>query len=178
MKGRSRRIPPAMIDEVRQHLQELSDLGVIRWSESPYASNVVLVKKKEGSLRFCIDLRRLNSVTVRDAYALPRIDDTFDALSGAKWFSTLDLKGVYWQVEVAEEDKCKTAFSVHPLGFWECNRMLFGLTNAPATFQRLMESVMGDLYLNSCLLYLDDIVVFSRTYEEQEVHKISRSYCF
>ena len=84
-----------MIDEVRQHLQELSDLGVIRWSESPYASNVVLVKKKDGSLRFCIDLRRLNSITVRDAYALPRIDDTFDALSGAKWLSTLDLKGVY-----------------------------------------------------------------------------------
>ena len=155
-----------MIDEVLQHLQEMSDLGVIHWSESPYASNVVLVKKKDGSLRFCIDLRRLNSVTVRDAYALPRIDDTFDALSGAKWFSTLDLKGAYWQVEVAEEDKCKTAFSVHPLGFWECNRMPFGLTNAPATFQRLMGSAMGDLYLNSCLLYLDEIVVFSRTYEE------------
>ena len=114
-KERSRRIPPAMIDEVRQHLQEMSDLGVIRRSESPYASNVVLVKKKDGSLRFCIDLRRLNSV--RDAYTLPRIDDTFDALSGAKWFSTLDLKGAYWQVEVAEEDKCKTVFSVHPLGF-------------------------------------------------------------
>ena len=93
LKETSRRIPPAMIDEVRQHLQEMSDLGVIRGSERPYASNVVLVKKKDGNLRFCIDLCRLNSVTVRDAYALPRIDDTFDALSGAKWFSTLDFKG-------------------------------------------------------------------------------------
>lgn len=168
-KERSRRIPPAMIEEVRQHLKEMLDLGVIRRSESPYASNIVLVKKKDGSLRFCIDLRRLNSLTVRDAYALPRIDDTLDALGGACWFSTLDLKSSYWQVELAEEDRHKTAFTVGPLGFWECNRMPFGLTNAPATFQRLMESCMGDLYLSYCLLYLDDIVVYSKTYEEHVV---------
>ncbi len=117
-------------------------------------------------MRFYIDLCRLNALTIRDAYALPRIDDTLDALQGAEWFSTLDLKSAYWQVEVAEEDRHKTAFTVGPLGFWECNRMPFGLTNAPATFQRLMESCMGDLYLTTCLLYLDDIVVYSRTYEE------------
>lgn len=165
-KERSRRIPPAMIEEVRQHLQEMLDLGVIQKSESPYASNVVLVRKKSGELRFCIDLRRLNAKTVRDAYALPRIEETLDALRGAKWFSTLDLKSSYWQVEVAEEDKHKTAFTVGPLGFYECTRMPFGLTNAPATFQRLMETCMGDLYLTHCLLYLDDIVVYSATYEE------------
>jgi hypothetical protein len=167
-----------MIDEVREHLQEMLDLGVIRRSESPYASNVVLVRKKDGSLRFCIDLRRLNNLTVRDAYALPRIDDTLDALGGARWFSTLDLKSSYWQVELAEEDKEKTAFTVGPLGFWECNRMPFGLTNAPATFQRLMESCMGDLYLNYCLLYLDDIVVYSETYEqhvERQSSNVSRT---
>ena len=105
-----------MIEEVRNHLQEMLDLGVIRRSHSSYSSNVVLVKKKNGSLRFCIDLRRLNTLTVHDAYALPRIDDTFDALSGAKYFSTLDLKSAYWQVELAGEDKEKTAFTVGQLG--------------------------------------------------------------
>lgn len=90
-KERPRRIPPAMIEEVCKHLQEMLELGVIKRSESPYASNIVLVRKKDGSLRFCIDLRRLNSLTVRDAYSLPRIDDTLDALQGAKWFSTVIL---------------------------------------------------------------------------------------
>ena len=97
------------------------------------------------------------------------MDSTLDVLSGAKWFSVLDLKSGYWQVPLAEEDKCKTAFTVGPLGFWECERMPFGLTNAPATFQRLMESCMGDLHLLFCLLYLDDIVIFSKTYEEHFV---------
>ena len=81
-------------------------------------------------------------------------------------FSALDLKSGYWQVPLAEEDKCKTAFTISPLGFWECERMPFGLTNAPATFQRLLEDCMGDLHLKFCLLYLDDVIIFSRTYEE------------
>ena len=155
-----------MLEEVRAHLKEMVDLQVIQRSESSFSSNVVLIRKKDGSLRFCIDLRKLNAITIPDAYALPRIDDTLDALNGAKWFSTLDLKSSYWQVDVAEEDRHKTAFSVGPLGFWECLRMPFGLFNAPATFQRLMESCMGDLHLTYCLLYLDDIVVYSSTYEE------------
>ena len=96
---------------------------------------------------------------------MPRIDDTLDALYGAKWFSSLDLKSGYWQIEVAEEDKPKTAFTT-PLGFFECNRMPFGLTNAPATFQRLMERCLGDLNLKQCLVYLDDIIIFSSTFEE------------
>ena len=165
-KERHRRIPPAMVQSVREHLKEMLDLGVIRPSNSPFASNVVLVKKKDGTLRFCIDLRRLNNNTIKDSYALPRTEETFDALHGSCIFSTLDLKSSYWQVEIEENDKHKTAFRVGNLGFFECNRMPFGLTNAPATFQRLIETCMGDLHLNSCLLYLDDIVVFSRSFEE------------
>lgn len=165
-KERARRIPPSMMEQVRAHLQEMENLGVIQRSSSPYSSNVVLVKKKDGALRFCIDLRKLNELTVKDAYPLPRIEDTLDALQGSCWFSALDLKSGFWQVELEEEDRKKTAFTVGSLGFWEACRMPFGLTNAPATFQRLMEACMGDLYLTYCLLYLDDVIIFSRTYEE------------
>ena len=161
-----RRIPPAMFEEVRQHLKEMLESDAIRPSQSPYSSNVVLVRKKDGSLRFCIDFRKLNNRTIKDAYTLPRIDDTIDTLIGAKYFSKLDLKSGYWQVEMSEEDKHKTAFTVGNLGFFECNRMAFGLTNAPATFQRLMERCMGELNLKECLIFLDDILIFSVTFEE------------
>ena len=134
-----------MFEEVRQHLKEMLEADAIRPSQSPFSSNVMLVRKKDGSFRFCIDFRKLNSHTVRDAYTLPHIDDTIDTLTGAKYFSKLDLRRGYWQVEMKEEDKEKTAFSVGNLGFFECNRMAFGLTNAPATFQRLMERCMGEL---------------------------------
>ena len=161
-----RKIPPAMYEEVRQHLREMLDCGAIRESDSPYSSNVVLVRKKDNSLRFCIDHRKLNSRTRKDAYMLPRFDDAVDVLYGAKYFSKLDLRSSYWQVEVEEGDKHKTAFSVGNLGFYECNRMSFGLCNAPATFQRLMEKCMGDLLLKECLIFIDDILIFSRTFEE------------
>ena len=161
-----RRIPPSMYEEVRLHLKEMLEADAIRPSQSPYSSNVVLVRKKDGSLRFCIDFRKLNSRTVRDAYTLPRIDDTIDTLIGSKYFSKLDLRSGYWQVEVKEEDKYKTAFTVGNMGFFECNRMAFGLTNAPATFQRLMERCMGELNLKECLIFLDDILIFSETFEE------------
>ena len=161
-----RRIPPGLIEEVREHLQEMMDAGAIRDSESPYSSNVVIVRKKDGSIRFCVDFRKLNNRTIKDAYAIPRIEDSLHLLAGTKYFSKLDLRSGYWQVEVAEEDKCKTAFQVGTLGFYEFNRMPFGLCNAPATFQRLMERSMGDMNLRDCLIYLDDIVVFSSTFEE------------
>lgn len=95
-----------------------------------------------------------------------RFDDVIDTLSGAKYFSKLDLRSGYWQVEIEEEDKHKTAFSVGNFGFFECNRMCFGLTNAPATFQRLMEKCMGELHLRECLIFLDDILIFSKTFKE------------
>ena len=162
-KERYRRIPPSLYDEVRAHLQQMLDVGAIRPSHSPWASPVVLVKKKDGSMRFCIDLRKLNARTVKDSYSLPRIEETLDCLRGSKLFTSLDLKSGYWQVEMAEESKPLTAFTVGPLGFFECHRMPFGATNAPATFQRLMETCLGDLQLNWCIIYLDDVVVFSAT---------------
>ena len=116
--------------------------------------------------RFCIDLRRLNNRTVKDAYSLPRIESILDSLGGAQIFSTLDLKAGYWQVEMAEECKAYTAFTCGPLGFYECDTMPFGATNAPATFQRLMHDCLGDLNMNWCIVYLDDIIIFSDTKEE------------
>ena len=138
-------------------------IGAIRKSNSPWASAVVLVRKKDGSLRFCIDLRKLNSRTIKDAYGLPRIEETLDCLGGSIIFTSLDLKSGYWQVEMDETSKPLTAFTVGPLGFYECERMPFRLTNAPSTFQRLMESCLGDLHLNWCIIYLDDVIVFSKT---------------
>ena len=174
-KLRHRRIPPHEYEEVKAHLKEMEDIGAIRKSHSPWSSPVVLVRKKTGELRFCIDLRTLNARTEKDAYSLPRIEDSLDSLNGAKIFSSLDLKSGYWQVELKEESIPLTAFTVGPLGFYECVRMPFGLTNAPATFQRLMENCLGDLHLRSCIIYLDDIIIFSKTPEEH-VHRLSQVF--
>ena len=160
-KERYHRIPPNLFDEVKNHLKEMIEVGAIRKSSSPWASAVVLVRKKDGSLRFCIDLRKLNACTIKNAYSLPCIDETLDCLGGATIFTSLDLKSGYWQVEMEEDSKPLTAFTVGPLGFYECERMPFGLTNAPATFQRLMENCLGELHLSWCIIYLDDIIVFS-----------------
>ncbi|KAL6467781.1 hypothetical protein MHYP_G00234580 [Metynnis hypsauchen] len=160
-----RRIVPSQYETVKAHIQQLLDSKVIRESSSPYSSPIVLVTKKDGSLRLCVDYRQLNSKTRRDSYPLPRIEESLDALSGARWFSTLDLASGYNQVPVAEKDKFKTAFCT-PFGLFEFNRMLFGLCNAPGTFQRLMERMFGDCRYQSVLLYLDDVVVFSATVEQ------------
>lgn len=161
-----RNIPTSLLEEVRQHIKEMIDCGAIRESNSPYSSNVVIVRKKDGTIRFCIDFRKLNQRTIKDAYAIPRIENTLHLLSGSRYFSKLDLRSGYWQVSVKEEDKPKTAFTVGSLGFYECNRMPFGLTNAPATFQRLMERCMGELNLRDCLIYLDDVIIFSATFDQ------------
>ena len=155
-------ISPHMYNDVRAHIQEMLDISAVHWSHSQWASAVVLVWKKDGGLRFCIDLRKLNNQIVKDAYSLPQIEETLDSLQGSQWFSSLDLKSGYWQVEMDEESKPLTAFTVGPLGFYECKRMPFGLTNTPATIQRLMETCLGDLNLHWCIIYLDDIVIFSK----------------
>lgn len=165
-RERYRRIPPQLFNEVKQHLRDMLEAKVIKESNSPFASPVVLVRKADGSLRFCVDYRTLNRRTVRDAHTLPRIDETLDSLIGAKYLTSLDLKAGYWQCEVADQDKEKTAFTVGPLGFFQWETMAMGLVNAPATFQRLMQKVMGDLHLKECLLYLDDIIVFSTSFQE------------
>ena len=155
-----------MYDEVKAHIQEMLDVGAIRPSNSPWASAVVLVQKKDRKFQFCIDLWKLNARTIKDAYSLPRIDETLDCLNGVEWLSSLDLKSGYWQVEMEEDSKAFTAFTVGPLGFYKCECMPFGLTNVPATFQWLMQSCLGNLHLCYCIIYLDDVIVFSKTPEE------------
>lgn len=165
VRQRHRRIPPSEYELVKDHINQLLEAQVIRESSSPYASPIVLVKKKDGSLRMCVDYRQLNNKTRKDAFPLPRIDESLDALTGACWFSTLDLASGYNQVPVSEADRSKTAFCT-PFGLFEWNRMPFGLCNAPSTFQRLMQRIFGDQQCQSLLLYLDDIVVFSSTVEQ------------
>lgn len=133
-KQRARPIHPNDYEAVRKHLQLLLEAGVIRESESPYSSPIVVVRKKNGDIRLCVDYRKLNLLTIKDAYALPNLEEAFSALTGSKWFSVMDLKSGYYQIDMEECDKAKTAF-VCPLGFWEFNRMPQGITNAPSTFQ-------------------------------------------
>ena len=175
-KERPRPIHPSDREAVKQHLRELLDAGIIHESRSPFSSPIVLVRKKNSSIRLCIDYRELILRTIRDAYVLPNTEESFTALSGANWFSVMDLKSGYYQVELAEEDKPKTAF-VCPLGFSEFNRMPQGVTNAPSTFQRLMEQCVGDLHLNEVLVFLDDLIVFSDTLEKHETRLIKVLTC-
>lgn len=131
---------------------------MIRPSHSPFLSNVVLVRKHDGGLRLCVDYRQLNSRTIKDNYALPRIDDILDSLSGNKYLSVLDMKSGCHQIEREEQHKERTAFTVGPLGLFEFNKMSFGLANAPATYQRLQEQCLCDLHLKICFIYLDDLI--------------------
>ena len=160
-----RRIPYHMRDEVYGIIEEMKKHGVIEESQSPWVSPAVLVRKKNGALRFCVDFRKLNAVTIKDSFPLPRIDDIFDQLSGNVWFTTLDLKSGYWQVKIRPEDREKTAFSVGK-GLWQFTVMPFGLCNAPATFQRLMEKILKDMLTKICLVYLDDVIIFGKSFEE------------
>ena len=159
-----RRLPLARREEAQEAVADMLSQGVIEPSASPWASPVVLVKKKGGGTRFCVDYRKLNEITRKDSYPLPRIDDTLEALSGVKWFSSLDLVSGYWQVEMDEESKEKTAFSTQR-GLWQFRVMPFGLCNAPATFERLIEQVLSGLPLQVCLVYLDDILVPGSSFE-------------
>ncbi len=118
-------------------------------------------------MRLCFDFKKFNSQIIKDAYALPNLEEVFSELTGSKWFSVLDLKSGFYQIEMEEADKCKTAF-VCPFGFWEFNRMPQGITNVPSMFHRLMERCMGDLNRKLVLVFIDDLIVFSETLEEHE----------
>ena len=168
-----RRTPFAVRTEVARQLQEMQSQGVIEPSSSPWASPVVLVRKNDGSLRFCIDYRHLNLVTKPDVFPLPRMDDLLDQLGQSKFFSTLDLASGYWQVKVHPDSREKTAFITHQ-GLYEFKVMPFGLRNAPAVFQRLMQCVLTGLNPpegpDFVSVYLDDVIVFSRTLDDHLHH--------
>ena len=160
-----RQQPLAYQPEESRILEEMIESGIVQPSNSPWASPVVLVKKKDGTIRFCVDYRRLNDVTRKDAYPLPRIEACFDSLGHSKWFCTLDLRSGYWQVPMDVNDIDKTAF-VTQAGLYEYLVMPFGLTNAPATFERLMEKVLRGLQWKQCLVYIDDIIIFGASFEQ------------
>ena len=163
-----RRVLPHLVGEVKCLLQSLLEKGLIRRSRSNYASAVVLVRKKSRALRLCIDYRQLNAKCLKDAFPLPRIDESLDAKSGACLFSSLDLAHgyYYFQVTMHPDYVGKTAFRV-PWGLYEFVRMPQGLMNSPSTFQRILELIFGDLNLSELMLYLDDVIVFSHTVSEQ-----------
>ncbi len=166
-RERSRRLPPADLEDVRQHLEKLKGAEIIAESRSPYASPIVVVRKKNGQIRMCVDYRTLNRRTVPDQYTVPRIEDALACLNGSKWFSVLDLRSGYYQIPMSEADQEKTAF-ICPVGFYQFQRMPQGICGAPSTFQRVMENTVGDMNLLEVLVYLDDLIVFGRTLEEHE----------
>ncbi|KAJ9548163.1 LOW QUALITY PROTEIN: hypothetical protein OSB04_020706 [Centaurea solstitialis] len=163
------RLAPSELKEMLAQLQELLDKGFIRPSTSPWGAPVLFVKKKDGTMRMCIDYRELNKVTVKNKYPLPRIDDLFDQLQGAKYFSKIDLRSGYHQLKVREEDIPKTAFRTR-YGHYEFLVMSFGLTNAPAAFMDLMNRVCKPYLDEFVIVFIDDILIYSKTVEEHDEH--------
>ena len=161
-----RRLPPSQLTEVRAHLDNLLAQDIISPSTSPYAAPIVVVRKKNNEIRMCCDYRKLNAITKKDSYPLPRMDECIDALTGAHWFSTLDLASGYHQTEVHPDDQEKTAFTT-PFGLYQWKRLPFGLCNAPAQFSRVMQKVMNDHVFRILVLYLDDVLVYSDSFESQ-----------
>ena len=166
VKLRPYRIPLAKREFAENEIQAMAEKGLIEPSHSAWSAPAVLVPKRDGTTRFCIDYRRLNQLTIPDSHPLPRIDDTLEALGGSCWFSTLDLKSGFHQVSIAEEDRPKTAFSIPGSGLWQWRVLPFGLINSPSVFERLMERVFAGLTFLILLIYLDDIIVYSKTFDE------------
>ena len=151
--------------DAEEEIQKLVRQDIIEPSTSPWNSNIVLVKKSDGTWRFCVDFRAVNECVLKNSHPLPRIDDTLDALSGARYFSNVDLKAGYFQIPVAEKDRPKTAFSFPGGGLWQFKRMPMGMSNSAPVFERLMEKVLSGLTWKICLVYLDDIIIFSKSFE-------------
>ena len=163
------RMAPSELKELKEQLQDLLSKGFIRPSVSPWGAPVLFVKKKDGSMRMCIDYRQLNKVTIRNKYPIPRIDDLFDQLQGASVFSKIDLRSGYHQLKVRAEDIPKTAFRTR-YGHYEFLVMSFGLTNAPAAFMDLMNGVFRPYLDSFVIVFIDDILIYSRSKEEHEHH--------
>ena len=171
IQQKPRRIPIHMHDEVDKIMGSLIEESIIKLLCSPWQSiPVVLVRKPDNSLRFCVDYRKLNEVTTKDSYNILNIIESLDCLSGAKFYCTLDLASGYWQVEMNSEDKEKTAFSTPYHGLYHFNVMPFGLCNATETFERLMENVLAGLQFKTLLIYLDDIIIPRKTFEQGIEH--------
>ena len=165
-KERFRCIPPPLLEEVRASLRDMLEAGAIWPSQSPWCNVVILVWKKDGALHFCVDFRKLNVRTKKNAYPLPRIQESLESMSGAMHFSTIDFKSGFWQVTMAPKSQQYTAFTFGNLGFYKFIRMPFGLCKVPATFQCLMQNALGELNLTYCVISLDDIIIFGCTEDE------------
>ncbi|GJT17975.1 putative reverse transcriptase domain-containing protein [Tanacetum coccineum] len=165
------RLAPSEMQELSNQLQELADRGFIRPSTSPWGAPILFVKKKDGSFRMCIDYRELNKLTVKNRYPLPRIDDLFDQLQGLSVYSKIDLRSGYHQLRVRDEDIPKTAFRTR-YGHYEFQVMPFGLTNAPAVFMDLMNRVCKPYLDKFVIVFIDDILIYSRNKEEHANHLI------
>ena len=163
------RMAPAELKELKTQLQELVDKGFIRPSMSPWGAPVLFVKKKDDTMRLCIDYRKLNQVTVKNKYLLPRIDDLFDQLRGASVFSKIDLRSGYHQLRIRDSDVAKTAFRSR-YGHYEFVVMPFGLTNAPAAFMDLMNRVFSPYLDRFVIVFIDDILVYSKSEKEHAKH--------
>ena len=170
-KERFQIIPSPMVDEVCTHMKEMLEAGAICPSQSRWCNAVVLVCKKDGGVHFCIDFCKLNVRTKKDSYPLPQIQEAIKSLDGTGCFACLELKAGFWQIVMDEASRQYTAFTVGNIGFFECKYMPFGLCDALATFQRLMQNCLGELNLTYCLIFLDDMIVFSKM-EVEHLHHL------